>query len=212
MCALLINVSWKLLNLEVVEALVHKQVDTDYLIELIDSKTTNRLKDPKEDHWKDWAPGNDTETTQELSFNHLETSRVYQTQVFVKNANCKTAPGAWETKDLEAADRVVDLVPVEELAGSHWSARSDSTNGCGRANPNVVTRGRYWDKTSKNGVENALWVLHAHSVMHSELKVVDKSIGHACSRSGNHSVCRNDLGDRFMIKLYDIVASSASHE
>ena len=54
--ALLIYVARQLLNLQVVEALVHQQVDADHLVELVDAQAADRLEDPEEDRAEDGAP------------------------------------------------------------------------------------------------------------------------------------------------------------
>ena len=59
MVALLIYVARQLLNLQVVEALMHQQVDADHLVELVDAKAADRLEDPEEDRAEDGAPSDD---------------------------------------------------------------------------------------------------------------------------------------------------------
>ncbi len=90
--ALLVNIARQLLNLEVIETLMHEQVDADNFIELVDSQAPNSLKNSEENDREDGAPGYDAEATQELSFNHLETTCVDKSEVFVKDADGEATP------------------------------------------------------------------------------------------------------------------------
>ena len=54
---LLVDIAGELLDLEVVEALVHQEVDSDHLVELVDTQSANRFEDPEEDHAEDARPG-----------------------------------------------------------------------------------------------------------------------------------------------------------
>ena len=50
-------VAGELLDLKVVEALMHQEVDSDNLVELVDTQPANSFEDPEEDHAEDARPG-----------------------------------------------------------------------------------------------------------------------------------------------------------
>ena len=119
MTLLLVDFSGELLDFEVVEALVHQQVDTDHLVELADSETANGFENAEEDHAEDACPGNNDDAAEGLDFKHGETSCVDQAEVFVEDSHGEAAPKAGESKYLETPDRVVDFVPIQQLSCSH---------------------------------------------------------------------------------------------
>ena len=55
--ASLIDVSGQLLNLQVIEALMHQEIDANDLVKLVYSETPDRFKDAEEDCAEDGRPG-----------------------------------------------------------------------------------------------------------------------------------------------------------
>ena len=73
---LLRDVTAKFLDLQVVEALMHQKVNSDYFVELVDSQSANRLEYPEEDHTKDARPGNYDERAEALYLEHVKATSV----------------------------------------------------------------------------------------------------------------------------------------
>ena len=57
MATLLVDLSRQLLDLQIVEALMHEQINAAHFVELVDTQTANRFEDPEEDHAEDDRPG-----------------------------------------------------------------------------------------------------------------------------------------------------------
>ena len=74
---LLRDVAAKFLDLEVVEALMHQKVNSDYFVELVDSQSANCLEYPEEDHAKDARPGNYDQRAEALYLEHVKATSVY---------------------------------------------------------------------------------------------------------------------------------------
>ena len=53
MAALLVNLTTQLLDLQIVEGLMHQQVDSDDLVELIDTQATNGFENTEENRTED---------------------------------------------------------------------------------------------------------------------------------------------------------------
>ena len=86
--ARLVDISRQLLNLQVVEALMHKKVNSDHLVKLIHSQPPDRFENAEEDRAENRGPGNDDQASESLHLKLLETTRVDQAKVFVKDAHC----------------------------------------------------------------------------------------------------------------------------
>lgn len=84
----LVDVTGEFLDLEVVEALMHEQVNTDDFVELIDAEPADCLENTEEYCAEDARPGNNDDTADSLDFEHVKTTRVDQTQVLVEDADC----------------------------------------------------------------------------------------------------------------------------
>ena len=86
--ARLVDVSRQLLNLQVVEALMHEQVNSDNFVKLIHAQTPDSFENAEEDCAENGGPGNDDEAAESLHFKLLETTCVDQAKVFVEDPNC----------------------------------------------------------------------------------------------------------------------------
>ena len=86
--ARLVDISRQLLDLQIVEALMHKKVNSDDFVKLIDSEPPNRFENAEENCTENWGPGNDHQAAESLNLKLLETTRVDQAKVFVKDAHC----------------------------------------------------------------------------------------------------------------------------
>eukprot|EP00353_Schmidingerella_taraikaensis_P011512 CAMPEP_0185570898 /NCGR_PEP_ID=MMETSP0434-20130131/3031_1 /TAXON_ID=626734 ORGANISM="Favella taraikaensis, Strain Fe Narragansett Bay" /NCGR_SAMPLE_ID=MMETSP0434 /ASSEMBLY_ACC=CAM_ASM_000379 /LENGTH=124 /DNA_ID=CAMNT_0028186119 /DNA_START=330 /DNA_END=704 /DNA_ORIENTATION=+ len=120
---------------------MHEQVNADHFVELVDAQASNSLENSKENRAEDRAPRDNHQAAQGLSLNHRKTASVDQAEVFVENSDCKAPPEAGEAENLEATDRIVYLVAVEELAGCHGAERGYAADNTTGADADVVAGG-----------------------------------------------------------------------
>ena len=68
--AVYITTAIELLYLQIVEALMHQEVNADHLVELIDSKPSNSLENAEENCAENDAPEHYDDASEALSLNH----------------------------------------------------------------------------------------------------------------------------------------------
>ena len=85
--AVVVNVTTEFLNLQVIEALVHQQVDADHFVELVHAQTSNCLENAEENGTENDAPCNDDDAAEALGLYHREAACIDQAKIFVKDAD-----------------------------------------------------------------------------------------------------------------------------
>ena len=103
-------------------------------------------------------------------------------------------------------------MPVQKFADHHRGESAYWADDTAWANSDVVAWGWDRDKASQDGVKDALWVLHSHSIVHLKLYIVDEGEGYSGSSSGHHRVHGYYLRHSLVVEFNDIVPSCTGHE